>query len=86
MLELPADRPRPAVQTSSGKTQSVFLSQELTCKLKDLSREEGVTLFMTLLAAFKALLHRYTGLTDLVFGSPVANRNRATATAQKLRG
>jgi non-ribosomal peptide synthetase component F len=51
--------------------------QELTAALKNLSQREDVTLFMTLLAAFKALLYRYTGRTDLLVGSPIANRNRA---------
>ena len=53
-----------------------MLSKELTEQLKALSRKEGVTLFMTLLAAFKALLYQYTGQTDLVIGSPIAGRNR----------
>ncbi|MEG3890353.1 amino acid adenylation domain-containing protein [Microcoleus sp. Z1_A1] len=77
LLELPADRPRPPIQTSNGATQSLLLSQELTAALKNLSQGEDVTLFMTLLAAFKALLYRYTGRTDLLVGSPIANRNRA---------
>ncbi|MEG4578513.1 amino acid adenylation domain-containing protein [Microcoleus sp. MON1_C5] len=77
LLELPADRPRPPIQTSEGATQSVLLSFELTAALKNLSQREDVTLFMTLLAAFKALLYRYTGRTDLLVGSPIANRNRA---------
>jgi amino acid adenylation domain-containing protein len=77
LLELPADRPRPPIQTSEGATQSLLLSQELTAALKNLSQREDVTLFMTLLAAFKALLYRYTGRTDLLVGSPIANRNRA---------
>ncbi|MEG4054806.1 MULTISPECIES: amino acid adenylation domain-containing protein [unclassified Microcoleus] len=77
LLELPADRPRPPIQTSEGATQSLLLSFELTAALKNLSQREDVTLFMTLLAAFKALLYRYTGRTDLLVGSPIANRNRA---------
>lgn len=77
LLELPADRPRPPIQTSEGATQSLVLSEELTAALKNLSQREDVTLFMTLLAAFKALLYRYTGQTDLLVGSPIANRNRA---------
>ena len=53
-----------------------MLSKELTEGLKALSRKEGVTLFMTLLAAFQTLLYRYTGQEDIVVGSPIANRNR----------
>ncbi|HEY9873911.1 MAG TPA: amino acid adenylation domain-containing protein, partial [Candidatus Obscuribacterales bacterium] len=77
LLELPTDRPRPAIQTPRGATQSVFLSHELTEKLKSLSRQEDVTLFMLLLAAFKTLLYRYIDRADIVVGSPIANRNRA---------
>ena len=77
VLELPTDRPRPAVQTFEGAIQSFVLSSDLTNALKALSRREGVTLFMTLLAAFRTLLYRYTGQWDILVGSPIANRNRA---------
>ncbi|NWG76206.1 MAG: non-ribosomal peptide synthetase, partial [Rubrivivax sp.] len=77
ILELPADRPRPAVQTYRGANEVIKISASLLAGLKELSRCEGATLFMTLLAAFQALLHRYTGLTDICVGTPVANRNRA---------
>jgi amino acid adenylation domain-containing protein len=77
VLHLPTDRPRPAVQSYRGKTQSIDLSKELTEGIKALSRKEGVTLFMTLLAAFQTLLYRYSGQKDIVVGSPIANRNRA---------
>ncbi|MGB7951611.1 MAG: condensation domain-containing protein, partial [Candidatus Binatia bacterium] len=60
-LPLPTDRPRPVVQSFRGARQSILLSKELTGQLKALSRKEGVTLFMTLLAAFQVLLYRYTG-------------------------
>jgi amino acid adenylation domain-containing protein len=76
VLNLPTDRPRPAVQTYRGARSSFELSKELTEGLKALSRKEGVTLFMTLLAAFRTLLYRYTGQEDIVVGSPIANRNR----------
>ena len=76
-LQLPTDRPRPAVQSFRGERQSIQLSEELAQGLKALSRKEGVTLFMTLLAAFQTLLHRYTGQNDVVVGSPIAGRNRA---------
>ena len=77
VLNLPTDHPRPAVQSHRGARQSIELSKELTEGLKALSRKEGVTLFMTLLAAFQTLLYRYTGQDDIVIGSPIANRNRA---------
>ena len=74
-LNLPTDYPRPVTQSFRGKTQSLTLSKELTTALKTLSRQQGVTLFMTLLAAFKILLHRYSNQDDIVIGSPIANRN-----------
>ena len=77
VLELPTDRPRPAIQTDQGATQSFTLSPSLTAALKNLSHQEGVTLFMTLLAAFKVLLHRYTQQDDILVGTPIANRNRS---------
>ncbi|ABW31352.1 non-ribosomal peptide synthetase [Acaryochloris marina] len=77
LLNLPSDRPRPAIQTYRGKAQTFQLSQPMAQALKDLSRQTGLTLFMTLLTSFKILLHRYTEQTDLIVGSPVANRNRA---------
>ena len=76
-LELPTDRTRPAVQSYRGARQSITLSKDLSEKLKGLSRKEGVTLFMTLLAAFQILLHRYTGQDDIVVGSPIAGRTRS---------
>jgi amino acid adenylation domain-containing protein len=77
VLELPTDRPRPAVQAFRGSAHSEVFPQSLGQALRDLSRREGVTLFMTLLATFQALLHRYTGQEDLVVGSPIAGRNRS---------
>ncbi|MGF2038868.1 MAG: non-ribosomal peptide synthetase [Nostoc sp. CmiVER01] len=77
LLSLPADRPRPAVQTFNGAHQEFTLSKELTASLAQLSQQEGVTLFMTLLAAFDTLLCRYTGQEDILVGSPIANRNRS---------
>ncbi|MFB2880052.1 non-ribosomal peptide synthase/polyketide synthase, partial [Floridanema aerugineum] len=77
ILSLPTDRPRPAVQTFVGAHQQFTLSAELTEKLNQLSQEQGVTLFMTLLAAFDTLLYRYSGQTDIVVGSPIANRNKS---------
>ncbi|MBE7553883.1 MAG: hypothetical protein HS126_22690 [Anaerolineales bacterium] len=77
VLELPTDRPRPLVQTYRGASQSLVLSTTLTQALKTLSQQEGATLFMTLLAAFKILLGHYSGQDDIVVGTPLANRNRA---------
>jgi amino acid adenylation domain-containing protein len=77
VLELPADRSRPGVQTFVGAQQTFNIGSDLTCALKKLSRRAGATLFMTLLAAFKVLLRRYTGQGDIVVGTPIAGRNRA---------
>lgn len=76
VLELPTDRPRASVQTFAGARQSLMLPTALAGELKALGRNEGATLFMVLLAAFQVLLHRYTGQTDMLIGSPIANRNR----------
>jgi amino acid adenylation domain-containing protein/non-ribosomal peptide synthase protein (TIGR01720 family) len=76
VLQLPMDYPRPAIQTFSGQRKSFFLSKELTRELKVLSRNQDATLFMTLLAGFKVLLHRYSGQEDILIGSPIANRNQ----------
>ncbi|MCP4663639.1 MAG: amino acid adenylation domain-containing protein, partial [bacterium] len=75
-LELSTDRPRPAVQTFRGAVLPLALSDELTAALGSLSRRRGASLFMTLLAAFMALLHRYSAQDDVAVGSPIANRNR----------
>jgi amino acid adenylation domain-containing protein len=75
-LQLPTDRVRPAISTYRGARVPLSFPATLTAELKELSRREGVTLFMTLLAAFKALLYRYTGQTDVVVGTPVAGRDR----------
>jgi amino acid adenylation domain-containing protein len=76
ILELPTDRPRPAVQTYRGGRQTARLAKGPADALKALSRRESASLFMTLLAAFQSLLYRYTGQEDIVIGSPIANRNR----------
>ncbi|MCA2629947.1 MULTISPECIES: amino acid adenylation domain-containing protein, partial [unclassified Microcystis] len=75
-LPLPTDKPRPAVQTFTGAHQEFQLSLELTQKLTELSQQQGVTMFMTLLAAYGILLYRYTGQSDILIGTPIANRNR----------
>jgi aspartate racemase len=77
VLDLPTDRPRPAVETHCGARQTFDLPQSLYLALRALSRQEDVTLFMTLLAAFKTLLYRYTGQEDIAVGSPIANRTQS---------
>ena len=76
-LDLPTDRPRPAVQSIWGAKHFLKIPQQLTDTLRSLAQEEKASLFMTLLAAWKVLLHRYTGQHDIVVGAPVANRNRS---------
>ncbi|NOZ57793.1 MAG: amino acid adenylation domain-containing protein, partial [Calditrichaeota bacterium] len=76
LLDLPTDFPRPRAQTFNGAVETVGLGRDLTRKLKELSDQHGVTLFMTLLAAYKVLLHRYTGQEDLVVGTPSTGRTR----------
>ncbi|HEU4595117.1 MAG TPA: amino acid adenylation domain-containing protein, partial [Pyrinomonadaceae bacterium] len=77
LLALPTDRPRPSIQTHRGASVPFALSQELMDSLRRLARRRSATLFMVLLAGLKALLLRYTGETDLVVGTPVANRTRS---------
>jgi len=79
ILQLPTDYPRPPVQTYQGGYQSLELPKNLTQALKDLSQQERVTLFMTLLAAFQTLLYRYTGQEDMIVGTPIAGRNQVEA-------
>ncbi|HJX28216.1 MAG TPA: condensation domain-containing protein, partial [Thermoanaerobaculia bacterium] len=73
-LDLPADRPRPALASLAGAGLPLSVPTDLAAALGDLARGQGATLFMTLLTAFSALLHRATGQDDLLVGSPVANR------------
>jgi amino acid adenylation domain-containing protein len=77
VLNLPSDQIRPVVSTYKGAKQFLELPQHLTQALEVLSQQEGVTLFMTLLAAFQTLLHSYTQQDDITVGSPIANRNRS---------
>ena len=77
LLNLPTDRPRPSIQTFRGASHSFHISAELTNRLKALAREQGVTLYMVLLAAYQAFLYRYTGQHDIIVGSFTSNRNRA---------
>ncbi|MGZ3607111.1 MAG: non-ribosomal peptide synthetase [Syntrophales bacterium] len=75
ILELPIDKTRPAVQSYRGESLQFVLSPGLTEELKTLSRREGVTLFMILVAAFQVLLHRYSGQDDIVIGTPTTGQN-----------
>ncbi len=77
LLNWPASFPRPELQSFRGARQAINISRSLTDALNELSRREGCTLFMTLLAAFHTLAARCTGQEDIVIGSPIANRNRA---------
>jgi amino acid adenylation domain-containing protein len=74
-IDLPTDRPRPPMQSFRGVRQTVVIAQSLLERLRALSRDQGVTLFMTLLAGFNVLLSRYSGQEDLVLGTTVAGRN-----------
>ncbi|MGI0485823.1 amino acid adenylation domain-containing protein [Pantanalinema rosaneae CENA516] len=76
LLLLPSDRPRPALQSFTGRTQSFLLPKPLTEALKDLSHRAEATLFMTLLAALQTLLFRYTDQDDILVGTPIANRQQ----------
>ncbi|MEO6196031.1 MAG: amino acid adenylation domain-containing protein [Thermoanaerobaculia bacterium] len=77
VLDLHTDRPRPRVQTHVGGALQLHLSADLSGRLKELGRERGATPFVTLLAAFEVLLHRYTGQEDFLVGSVTAARTRA---------
>jgi amino acid adenylation domain-containing protein len=75
VLELPLVHPRPAVQSHAGTRLPFEIPASVAKALAELSRQEGVTLFMTLLAAFNILLHRYSGQEDVAVGTPIAGRN-----------
>ena len=77
LLELPSDRPRPKFKTFHGADVRLSFSKSLSEDITRLSRDEGVTLFMTLFAAFSTFLYRYSGQRDILVGTPIANRNRA---------
>ena len=76
VLELPADRPRPEVQTFRGARQPVTLPAGTVAALRELGQAEKATPFMVLLAAFAVLLYRYGGSEDVPLGTPIANRDR----------
>jgi len=73
-LQLPTDRPRPAVETFKGAAVTLEMPVKISTALKELGRQEGCTLFMVLLAAYQVLLARWSGAQDIVVGSPVAGR------------
>lgn len=73
-VDLPFDHPRPAAPSLRGAQQTLDVSEALTAELKEFSRRERVSLFMTLLAAFKALLFRYSGQEDILVNTPGVNR------------
>src|SRR5581483_8742511 len=77
LLQLPSDHPHPVAQSHHGATFQFALNAEVTEELRGVCQREKVTLFMGLLAAFQALLSRYSGQQDLAVGSPIANRSRA---------
>ncbi len=76
LLELPTDHVRPAEQEYAGALHDVMLDEELTAKLKELSKQHGATLYMTLLAGWVAMIGRLSGQQDILIGTPVANRRQ----------
>ena len=77
VLELPTDKPRPPIQTFNGAAERMVIPGEVLQKLRSFSRQENATVFMTLLAAFYALLHRYSRQDDIVVGTPIAGRTHS---------
>ncbi|HZN09468.1 MAG TPA: condensation domain-containing protein, partial [Pyrinomonadaceae bacterium] len=75
VLDLPTDHPRPRLQSFTGGYETLVIDEELSDAIKTVSRREGVTLFMTLLATFTVLLKRHSAQDDILIGTPVANRN-----------
>ncbi|UUL82304.1 non-ribosomal peptide synthetase [Sphingomonas qomolangmaensis] len=77
LLNLPTDRPRPPIQTSRGSVRGFTIDRQTCERIKALAQANGATLFMTLLAAFKTLLFRLSGETDIAIGTPIANRTQS---------
>ncbi len=75
VLDLPTDKPRPAVQTFNGLSKTLLINDKLTEKVKKLSKQTNSTLFVTLLSAFKVLLSKYSGQTDIIVGTPTTGRS-----------
>ena len=76
VLRMPTDKPRPPISSFRGRNHAVRVGEELTRRVRQQCKAEGVTPFMFFLAVFNLVLHRYTGQTDVVIGAPIANRNR----------
>jgi amino acid adenylation domain-containing protein len=74
-LDLPTDRPRPSAQTYRGSWHETTIAADLLAPVRRFARQESASMFMVLLAAFKTLLHRYTGAQDIVVGTPVSGRH-----------
>jgi non-ribosomal peptide synthetase component F len=83
-LQLPSDRPRPSSRNFDGAYEAIVLSKDVADSVKTFSQQEGVTSFMTLLAAFNTLLMRYSGQEHIVLGTDIANRT--TAETERLIG
>lgn len=77
VLNLPADRSRPPVQSFIGSTEYFYIDKDIVSSLKNLSRQEGTTLFVLLQTAFQILLHKYSGQDEVIVGSPTAGRNKS---------
>jgi amino acid adenylation domain-containing protein/non-ribosomal peptide synthase protein (TIGR01720 family) len=77
VLQIATDYPRPAVKTYNGRSAALNLDKELTSEIRDFSRQNGVTIFMTLLATVKVLLYKYSGQEDIIVGSPIVSREHA---------
>ena len=75
-LELPTDRPRPAVQTFEGAVEIIRIPKDVVEGVRDIGKRENASLFMTLLTAFYIILHRYSGQDEICIGSPISNRGR----------
>src|SRR3569833_4647934 len=84
LMELPTDHPRPALRDYRGAALSVVIDEELASDLKKFSYRHGVTIFMTLLAAWAVLLSRLSGQKEVVIGIPVANRGHAELEADRF--
>ena len=77
VLNLPTDKPRPALQTYNGSSVKFGLSKQLTIKLKELAKQEKVTLYTLILAAYNVLIHRLSGQDEILVGSPTSGRTRS---------
>lgn len=78
ILELPFNKPRPGIQALSGSNEFFFLSKDLTQKIQSIGIKKGCTFFMTMLASFQVFLSKYSGMTDIIIGTPISNRPRET--------